>query len=578
MGNSFFKYTSKCILTLLMAVSALSFGSTVNKVKADEIPNSCCDVNKDNVVDDNDVSYLKNVLFGSEKPTESCDINNDGSVNIFDFSLLKKKIFDYDVPEPSDETGAFLGKDSMGIISLFQKQMNEADIESLESPDAFENSNIFFGGRVTSATMDSLLSNANDAIIGRYYTLRFTAADVLPLNLPFTEGVQSKTDYALLFTFGDENYKEQIVIDRAGRTFARMGVVSNGHWFPWTQSSDSGVVIHVGKGQIYTKLTDAMKYAFEHKNTTVYVHEGTYDIIEEMGSEYWENFSGYNDLTHAMIGNGSHFVFCADSKVICNYTGDNKNVKTLYSPFNSLYGCEGDFIIEGMNLEVSGCRYAIHDDVGASIVEQTHKYINCDISNDIRCIGAGLGSNETVLMQDCIFRSTGSIGNSPVSWHNSGGGTTGKSSIVMTGCYVTGNGQNTAQFLAYGISPKLSKVLVSNCCFGAEIICKKYDETIPYMNFEMFAFNNTIRNENSTEENNENNNNENNNEGNNEENNENNNEQNNEENNENSNVENNEDNNEENGNTEEGSNAEEGNTSEDNGNEENNESENNTNG
>ena len=351
-----------------------------------------------------------------------------------------------------------------------------------------------FGEYVNSTNMSSVLPDADDAEMNKYYTLRFTEEDMaIPDNLPFETIISGLNDYCVLVCLGDSSYKEQILIDRAANIYTRLGIVSTSYWFGWKQPSNkAGELIHVGTGYAFTKLTDAIKYAFEHPNTTVMVHPGTYDIITEMGADYWSDFSGYSDLTHAKIGNGAHFIFCADSKVVCNYTGNNTNVNTLYSPFNSLDSYEGDFTIEGMVLEVSGCRYTIHDDVGASTVEQTHRYINCDITNDKRCIGAGLGANETVEMRDCVFRSTGAAGNNPVSWHNSGGGTTGKGSIVMTGCYVTGAGNNTAQFLAYGSSQKLSRVLVSNNRFTAAPICQKYDETIPYMNFEMLAFNNTI--------------------------------------------------------------------------------------
>lgn len=260
-----------------------------------------------------------------------------------------------------------------------------------------------------------------------------------------------------------------------------------------TNLTEEARTIYVGANEKFTKLTDAMKYAFEHKNTIVRVGAGTYNIISEMGNSYWANFTSYSDLTHAHIGNGSHFIFSPDSKVVCEYTGDNTNVNQLYSPFNSLDGNEGDFTLEGLTLVVSGCRYAIHDDIGASTVRQTHKYINCEITNDIRCIGAGLGADETVEMRDCIFHSTGAVGNSPVSWHNSGGGTTGKGSIVMTGCYVDGAGDNAVQFLAYGVSPKETNVIVSNNSFNAAPSCRKYDETIQYMNFKMLDFNNEIR-------------------------------------------------------------------------------------
>ena len=361
-----------------------------------------------------------------------------------------------------------------------------ADIDSW-----IENNAVQFGGYVNADNYTTVLSDANNAKDGNYYILRFVSTDSnITAHLPFAATQNGVSDVLTLITYASTNYKMQFLYARNGILWTRTN--GGGTWGPW-YSKDDGVTIAVGAGRQFPKLTDAMKFAFEHANTTVVVYPGTYNIISEMGSDYWDNFTDYSDLTHAIIGNGAHFIFSPDSRVVCQYEGDNNNVKTLYSPFNTLDGSEGDFTIEGMTLVVSGCRYAIHDDVGASTVQQTHRYINCDITNDIRCIGAGLGANMTVEMRDCIFRSSRETpGNSPVSWHNSGGGTTGKGSIVMTGCYVTGVGDNAVQFLAYGESTKMTRVLVSNNRFNAEPVCRKYDETIPYMNFEMLAFNNTI--------------------------------------------------------------------------------------
>ena len=368
---------------------------------------------------------------------------------------------------------------------------------SYEWKQFVESNYIHDGGYVTSNTMSTVLSDANNAVANKCYTIRFTndEENILP-NLPFSRTKLNETDLLLLVTFPASAYKLQLLFARNGDMWARMGVISNNHWFPWYKDGvnyDSGETIHVGTGQEYTKLTDAIKYAFEHANTTVIVHPGTYDIVSEMGSSYWQNFSGYSDLTHAKIGNGAHFIFSPDALVTCQYTGSNTAVNTLYSPFNSLDGYEGDFTIEGMTLVVSGCRYAIHDDVGASTVEQTHRYINCDITNDKRCIGAGLGAYMTVEMRDCVFRSTGSAGNNPVSWHNSGGGTTGKSSIVMTGCYITGAGNNTAQFLYHGISTKLTRVMVTNNSLGAEPFVGPAESADVVNNIELIAWNNVIR-------------------------------------------------------------------------------------
>lgn len=262
------------------------------------------------------------------------------------------------------------------------------------------------------------------------------------------------------------------------------------------------VVDKNGNGD-YTSLLEGILYATESMYSTVYVRAGDYDLVSEFegyyGSDFFANYSS-SDVKGIILKNRVSVIFDTMAHVTFNYTGDNDNVKSQFSPFNSgKYG----FILDNLHLEASNCRYGVHDERGSATDGYKNVYRNCSMYLDNsgntgwdskQCIGGGLGTNGDILVENCIFESVGISDNryGIVSWHNSASGDA-KSNIVITGNYFKGKG--TFRLSWYGNSTDITNALVSNNSFGSAIQSRAEtsDGTSPNVNTEIIEWNNVIR-------------------------------------------------------------------------------------
>lgn len=160
--------------------------------------------------------------------------------------------------------------------------------------------------------------------------------------------------------------------------------------------------IYVGTNEEYTRLIDALNYAHNHKNTTVRVRPGTYDLVEELGGTEYINTHSMG--TGTVIDNGIKLIFDTGAKVKLNYSGTNTDFMARYSPFTARLEngvqTNGDFYIENLDIEASNVKYCFHDDMGFSSIPYIHKFVNCRMklnnslnteSDTTQCIGGGFG-------------------------------------------------------------------------------------------------------------------------------------------------------------------------------------------
>ena len=263
------------------------------------------------------------------------------------------------------------------------------------------------------------------------------------------------------------------------------------------------IVVDKNANGDYTSLLEGILYATESMYSTVYVRAGDYDLVSEFedyyGSDFFANYSS-SDVKGIILKNRVSVIFDTMAHVTFNYTGDNDNVKSLFSPFNSgIYG----FILDNLHLEASNCRYDVHDERASNTDGYKNVYRNCSMYLDNsgntgwgskQCIGGGLGTNGDILVENCIFESVGipDTGYGIVSWHNSAAGDA-KSNIVITGNYFKGKG--TFRLTWYGNSTDITTALVSNNSFGSAIqsIAETSDGTSPNVNTEIIEWNNVIR-------------------------------------------------------------------------------------
>ena len=246
----------------------------------------------------------------------------------------------------------------------------------------------------------------------------------------------------------------------------------------------------------FTKLIDAIDEAEKYMDSVVYVGNGEWDIIDELGSDYVNSVS--YTKRGIVLKNRIKLVFSSKSKVICDYSGDNTAVKNWLSPFNA--GKHG-FTLENLNIYSHNVRYSMHDERGSDGDFYINRYINCHFFNHNekggfrQCIGGGLGKNGYIVIENCVFENPKANNNSLVSYHNTAnvGGGPAKSNIEVSNCYVKGSG--TLRFSWYGTSTDITMVKASGNNLGSAIqfVAETSDGTSPNENVELYEWNNIIR-------------------------------------------------------------------------------------
>lgn len=171
-------------------------------------------------------------------------------------------------------------------------------------------------------------------------------------------------------------------------------------------------VFYCGPSYELSTLRAGIEAAEQVMDAILYVEDGTYDLIQEFGSAYFENIPADNALAGIVLKNRIHIIFSPNSKVVSHYTGNNAYAQTNYSPFNAgKYG----FTLENLNLECSRCRYAVHDERHSEKEIYKSEYINCNFSFDNSdneawefgetIIGTGTGCNAEIIVKNCTFDS-----------------------------------------------------------------------------------------------------------------------------------------------------------------------------
>lgn len=254
----------------------------------------------------------------------------------------------------------------------------------------------------------------------------------------------------------------------------------------------------------FTKITDALAYGMEHENTTILVDSGTYDIIAELGDDYFNNFvyTAYTGMG-PLIGNGTKLIGTPKTKIVCHYKGNNREVLDGFSPINTSADNSKPhgFTMECIEIECSRVRYAVHDDVGIRTVPYKHIYDRCRITidntsnelkpNNHRAIGGGMGICGDIVIKDCYFNGIGGNDNYCVSYHNDNYIEAPKGSILVSGCYFDRN--NGIDITDHSNYTEITNVTISNNSFGYPIGHSKTGVDVP-TNMVIKEWNNIIRN------------------------------------------------------------------------------------
>lgn len=256
------------------------------------------------------------------------------------------------------------------------------------------------------------------------------------------------------------------------------------------QDITTEIVVDINGTGDYTKLTDALAYAYSNtKPKHIKVLPGTYDIISELGT-----LSGIGP----MIGKNTFIEFSPKALVTCDYTGGDSTIETNFSPFNA---GDGSFTIKGLNIQTRNVRYPIHDEMYNHSEYYEHIYDSCTFSHDnsasswqnYQCIGGGLGLNGYIEINNCIFESIGCLPTKGiVSYHNADM-TNPQSRVIVKDSYFKGNNA-TVSFGHYGATTRKTICNVTNCSLGVQPFVEYENPNVfHFENITLYEWNNNIR-------------------------------------------------------------------------------------
>jgi len=273
-------------------------------------------------------------------------------------------------------------------------------------------------------------------------------------------------------------------------------------------------IVDKNGGGDYTKLKDAIAAAILLENVKVIVRPGTYDILDEYGSEYMESHTFTASDRGIELKNGIHLVFDSGAFVECKYirVGGNPTVRRYFSPFN----VSGSCTVENLNLEAAYCRYAVHDENGGNGTPYHVIWRGCQMKlynwnsgiainsgetgdespwRSKKVIGGGLGKFGDILIENCYFdiMHTDSAGITAgiVTYHNNAGSNNpgSISRVVIRNCYFK---QSTFRIMYHGTTDKITQALCCGNDFSAEPSSGPSGDGQTVVNVELYSWNNHI--------------------------------------------------------------------------------------
>lgn len=289
--------------------------------------------------------------------------------------------------------------------------------------------------------------------------------------------------------YQDNNY-QRLITTSDKTVFARLATKTDMSSELRITYDIEGREYHVGEGEKYTKILDAIEEATRYMSSKVYVHQGTYDLVDEFGADF---FSGYSSSSPVgiMLKNKVHVIF-ENAKVSFMYDGSNQEVIARFSPFNSsVFG----FTLENLDIECQNCRYAVHDERGASTDSYSSTYKNCHIvhhgvgESKHYCIGSGLGHNATFTVKNCILNGLGLLVHNDFSADDN----FAKSKIIISGNYFE-DGANI-ELEHTGGSTEMTEAIVSANSLTNSDSLKLQQNPYKYVrdNVKLYAFANEFR-------------------------------------------------------------------------------------
>lgn len=285
---------------------------------------------------------------------------------------------------------------------------------------------------------------------------------------------------------------ERIDTVQIGQGVTRTNYVAYNEQFIFKKLSLETPVIVVasdGTGN-YTSFTEAI-YDTWDSGIDVVVKPGIYDIKAEyialFGQTVVDDMADSTDLNGFQFGvrlYNRKITFESGSHLVCDWSTQTVSGSRRFSAIR----VDSDVVIDGMDLDVTGAFYAVHDDYGPNALPFTNVYKNCRIVGhsltNANCIGGGCKRYSRHILENCYF-DNGRTNVTTVRYHNYALNQDAEPVIWVSNCYF--NSLFTPRWA--GTQTTKMRVYVNNCY--AESIYKLAEGSSTNDNIELIKWNNT---------------------------------------------------------------------------------------
>lgn len=304
-------------------------------------------------------------------------------------------------------------------------------------------------------------------------------------------------DFSFVNTFGAKYIRYNVVINNLYPNESQYIIIGKNAITPIKRGEEQVPTTFVisNKGQFKT-LKSICEYILDNNvwNATVIVSAGTYNLVQEFGEETLNNAQP-NEIQGLYCTQNTHFKFMQGAKVVFNYQGTNDNILSYFSPFNIMGSCT----FENLDIEVTNCRYCVHDDMPSAKPKilpyhSMVKYLNCRMVHNGYthsssytapiCIGGGTYQNSSYEIVGGYYECKNQTLNAPISYHNHAEGGYNEKITLRDVYFANGT------FRLYDFLWSKLNAYVSGCSFKAP---PYIDDSERKGNCKLYAWNNEIR-------------------------------------------------------------------------------------
>ena len=224
------------------------------------------------------------------------------------------------------------------------------------------------------------------------------------------------------------------------------------------------IIVDASGSGDYTSFTEAI-YDTVDDGIDVFVKPGTYNIVSEyvalFGQEAVDSMADadssiFNGFQYGVRIRNRKIEFAPGAHLVCDWTGHTVDGTHRFSAL----GVDYDVEIIGLDLDVTGTFYCIHDDYGIA-TPYTVKYENCRVVGhniyNANCIGGGCKKYSRHILNNCYFDNN-LTGSATVRYHNTNA-EGAEPEIYVSNCYF--NNWFTPRW--YGAQTSKMRVYVNNC-------------------------------------------------------------------------------------------------------------------